>query len=449
MAYMKRITSFLIVFIILLTPYDIYGKSKEYMGEKGGKLDIAAKGAVLIEGKTGKLLYEKDSHKHLYPASTTKILTALVALENGDLEEMVAVGNEIDMIKEGSSTAGLVKGERISLVNLLRGLLIPSGNDAAYTIAVYTARRVSKDEKMDSNEAVKLFVSMMNERAKKAGAKDSNFINPHGFHDEKHYSTAYDLGVIAREAMKNKTFREIVNTQYYEMPIDMGIPSLGKGITHKWTNTNELIKEKGRYFYKYTNGIKTGHTTPAGYCLVSYAKNNGLDLIGVILNTTPSGQWRDSTALLNYGFSNYQFYKVTELGKKVRSMGVDNPSSKDNMEFFVLSNGQICELMYKGDIPGIKVDFEWDKKLFDIKKSGEKMHLKKSISKDDIIGKATYSINGKTLGEIKLIADRNIKKSKKTIYVVGCEIPTWIIFAVLGLIIVLRFSKKRPTRRRR
>lgn len=444
---MKRIISFIMLVVIFLTPFDAYGKSKNFIAKKYDKLNIAAKGAVLIEEKTEKILYEKDSHKHLYPASTTKILTALLALENGDLEEMVTVGDEIDMIKEGSSTAGLVKGERISLENLIRGLLIPSGNDAAYVIAVYTARKVAKNEKMDKSEAVDYFVAMMNERAKKAGAKDSNFVNPHGFHDERHYTTAYDLAVIAKEAMKNETFREIVSTPYYEMPIDMGMPALKKTRIHKWTNTNKLIEEKSGYYYKYANGIKTGHTTPSGYCLVSYAKNNGLDLIGVILDTTSSGEWEDSTTLLNYGFNNYEFYKITEPGKKVISISVNNSSSKKNNQFYALSNIEINKLMYKGDISTIKVDYEWSKKFFDIKKSDKKMHLKKSISKDDVIGKAVYSINGNALGKTNLIADRDIKKSKKTVYIIGCEIPTWTIVFAVGLVIALRTAKRKTNKK--
>jgi D-alanyl-D-alanine carboxypeptidase (penicillin-binding protein 5/6) len=164
----------------------------------GNSLDLAAGKAILIDLNLGKILWQKNAQTRCYPASTTKILTALLALENCRLDEVVTVGDEANLAALSSSKAGIQYGQKLTVEQLLHCLLIPSGNDAAYVIAVHTARQMAHRPDLDEREAVNYFCRIMNKRARELGAVNSNFVNPDGFQHVEHYSTAYDLSLIAR-----------------------------------------------------------------------------------------------------------------------------------------------------------------------------------------------------------------------------------------------------------
>jgi D-alanyl-D-alanine carboxypeptidase (penicillin-binding protein 5/6) len=180
------------------------------------KVVVNAKGAVLIEQESGKILFEKSGNERMYPASTTKILTALVAIENGNLNEVITVGDEVRLIEPDGSRAWLRIGEKIKLSDLIMGLMLPSGNDAAYTIAINIGKIIGNNPSMNREDAIKIFINKMNERAREIGANNSNFINPNGFHDIEHYSTPYDLALIAKEAFKYEFFKQVVKTYTYK-----------------------------------------------------------------------------------------------------------------------------------------------------------------------------------------------------------------------------------------
>ena len=239
-------------------------------------LDVSAKGAVLIESRTGKVLYAKNAHEKLPMASTTKIMTALLAIENGNLNDIV----ETDASAYGTegSSIYLDYEEKISLKDLLYGLMLSSGNDAAVAIAVHIGKGTNK------------FAEMMNARAKSIGALNTNFVTPNGLHDENHYTTAYDLARITAVAMKSPVFREIVSTQYYRAETG------AKPRTFK--NKNKILWE-----YDGGSGVKTGYTKIAGKCLVFSAERNGMEVIGVVLNCP--GMFDDAKAMMNYAFENY------------------------------------------------------------------------------------------------------------------------------------------------
>jgi D-alanyl-D-alanine carboxypeptidase (penicillin-binding protein 5/6) len=243
----------------------------------------------------------------LYPASTTKILTALVTLENEDLDDVVAVGDEIALLRPDASKAGLQVGQEVTVRELLYALMLPSGNDAAYTLAVEVARETS-GESMNSKEALSFFAAMMNQRAMELGAKNSHFENPDGYHSPEHYSTAYDMALIARAAMQNNFFRQVVQTPAYQGHS----VSDSQGREIMWANTNRLLNENDPFYYSGATGIKTGHTTQAGYCLVASASRRDTNLIAVVLNSTATGVWAESARLLDYGFSQAQTAPAAE-----------------------------------------------------------------------------------------------------------------------------------------
>lgn len=276
---------------------------------------LTARSAILIDGSTGRILFAKNPTSRSFPASTAKILTALVALEKAKPEEVVVVGKEIRLVPRDSSKAGLRVGDRIRLKDLIGGMMLPSGNDAAYALAVHTSRSRTSARDLSTRQAIDRFVRWMNERAARIGAVHSRFSTPDGYHDPNQITTALDLALIAREAMTIPLFREIAGASFYSAslfaPPDSGrirTVNAGRPISPEegrrlWENRNKLLDTSGPYYYPGAGGIKTGHTIEAGYCLVSSARRNGRELIAVVLDSSETGVWTDSIALLNFGFS--------------------------------------------------------------------------------------------------------------------------------------------------
>ena len=259
-----------------------------------------AKGAVLLDADTNKILYEKDANAKMPMASTTKVMTAILAIENLDLDKIVTVDERAYAV-EGSSMY-LEKGEKISVKNLLYGLMLTSGNDAAIELSILVSGSPEK------------FAELMNEKAREIGANNTNFVNPNGLPAKNHYTTAYDLAIIASYAMKNETFRQIVSTEYIKIPWD------GKA----W---DRVLKNKNKILWQYEggNGIKTGYTDAAGRCLVSSAKRDGMQLICVVLNCPD--MFGDSMSILDYGFKNYERLKVFSSGQEIGDVKVNEGTS--------------------------------------------------------------------------------------------------------------------------
>ncbi len=252
---------------------------------------IGASSAILVDAKTGQILYEKNSHEQRSMASTTKIMTGIITLERANLNEEVTVSNHASEV--GESELFLQPGEKMRIKDLLYGLLLRSGNDVAVALAEHLG------------DSIEGFAELMNRKASSIGANNTHFTNPHGLYDPKHYSTAYDLALIARYGLNDKILAEIVATKEYE--ISRSSPKL----LRKIKNYNKLLWE-----YPYSTGIKTGHIRQAGYCLVSSANKNGVELVAVVLNSPDSDTcFDDSRYLLEYGFDQFKIEKVIKQGK--------------------------------------------------------------------------------------------------------------------------------------
>lgn len=250
--------------------------------------------AVLIDENTEEVIFAKNEHKRLYPASTTKLLTALVVLDKTSIEEKVTVGEEVFLSTENEARAGLFEGQVQSIEELLAAMLLQSGNDAARTLAVYTAQK-ENGRPVSTLEGIQYFAQLMNEKAREIGANKSHFVNPHGLHDLNHYSTAWDLALIAKAARSNKEIEKIVSQEAFFTQ------------THTYTNRNQLLNHDSEYFYADATGLKTGFTDQAGYCLVSSAERSGHGLIAVVMNSGKETRWSDSISLLDYGFGKMKF----------------------------------------------------------------------------------------------------------------------------------------------
>jgi D-alanyl-D-alanine carboxypeptidase (penicillin-binding protein 5/6) len=249
---------------------------------------VSCEAAVLLEWQTGTVLYSKNAFRRMYPASITKMMTALLALENGRLEDLVTVSRTA--AGEPGSSMHLRAGDVFSLEDLLFGLMLGSGNDAAWAIAEHIGGTAER------------FFDMMNRRAREIGAINTRFTNPHGLTDPNHYTTAFDLALIARTCLKHPYFKHLVATK------ERDVIDAREETRLRLANTNRLL-----WAYLGADGVKTGTTESAGQCLVASATRDGMRLLAVVLNSYD--RWEDAARLLDYGFANYRVALVARAGE--------------------------------------------------------------------------------------------------------------------------------------
>jgi D-alanyl-D-alanine carboxypeptidase (penicillin-binding protein 5/6) len=249
---------------------------------------------VMVYNKTAnQIIFEKNVDTICYPASMTKLLTAVVALEYISPETIFTVGSELDLVSSGSSLAYLGRGERISLNDLLYGLMLPSGNDAGYTIAVNVARTVSGDSTLSDKEAVEYFASLMNQVAQKIGMVNSHFVVPDGFHDAQHYVTARDMIKLLLYTDNYPIIKQVTSTYKYEVTVESGQDYI-------WLNSNKLIDSTSEFYYEGVSTGKTGFHDDAGHCIAFTCEKNGIELYIVIMDSqTAIYRNRDALNLLN------------------------------------------------------------------------------------------------------------------------------------------------------
>lgn len=259
--------------------------------------EVVSASAIVMEANTGTVLYEKNIHDVHYPASITKIMTTLLALENSQMDEVVTFSHDSVYNTEGSGIARDV-GEEMTMEQCLYGVMLASANECAYAVAEHTAGDIGS------------FINMMNERAAALGCQDTHFNNCNGLPDEQHYTSAYDMALIAREAYKNETFRIICGTKTYTIPF-----------TNKHTDEETYLQnhhqmlyplKTTKYLYDYCTGGKTGYTSVANNTLVTYAEKDGMTLICVVLDAPSAAHYEDTRALFDFCFDNFKILNVSE-----------------------------------------------------------------------------------------------------------------------------------------
>ncbi len=366
---------------------------------------VGAKSAVLVDVGTGQVLYQVAAHERRPVASTTKIMTALIALESAHLDDWVVVSADATQVEP--SVLDLKPGEQVRLQDLLAGLLLKSANDAAVAIAEHVSGSVEK------------FSERMNERARELGARDTHFVNPHGLYDPNHYSSAYDLALITREALKHPRFRELVGTKAAEVfrPYTVG--------TETVENHNRLLWETD-----YVDGVKTGYVSKAGQCIVASATKDEWQLLAVLLDSPD--KYGEALQLLNYGFSTFQRKVYARKGDVLDRVPVERGRSRQ------------VEAVCAEALAGVTGPGMPDGGRLELKRK----RLVAPVAKGAAVGEAQLVVGGKVVARSPLVASAPVPVS----WLAVCWAWGWRTLAALAaLAVTVRVSAKgiKAYRRRR
>ena len=358
--------------------------------ENVNDLSIYSPNCILMEASTGRILYAKDAQEVVFPASTTKIMTAILTLENCELTDIATVSHDaIFSVPASYSHASLKEGEELTIEQLLNVLLIPSANDAANVLAEHISGSVDD------------FAVLMNEKAKEIGCLNTHFVNPNGVHNEEHTTTAYDLALMGRYAMQNSTFRSIVKKTRYTLPATNKYDKTDR----IFNTTNDLLREnnstaKDNYYYEYATGIKTGYTTDAGSCIVASAKKDNMEIIAVVLGggTTKDGLSErnlDCITLFDYAFENYSMQTVQEKNNVLEEITVRGATS-DTRKLNVLVKDDIAILLSSEEnTQNLEPEITY------------RDNLKAPLSANEVIGKITYQV-GDEIYSSDLLAETSV-----------------------------------------
>ena len=376
--------------------------------------EISAESAILIDSSSEKVLYSKNESEKMYPASTTKILTAILTIENCNLDDVVTVPYEaIASIPSGYSVAALQAGEQLTVEQLLKVMLVHSANDAANVLAYHVSGSIDA------------FSNLMNQKVAELGLTNTHFTNPSGMHDENHYTTAYDLAIMMKYCMKNNTFRTLSGLKYCT------IPATNKYDERVFNTTNELLIYDSRevssnYYYKYAIAGKTGYTTQAKNCLVSVSNKDDLELICVVLSVglypnNLSAKFIDTKSLFDYGYNHYTIRKLREKSAIATQIEVSN-GTKETRNLDLLISDDITVLIPQDDL---ETEFSPEIQIAD--------NLLAPISQGQIIGKITYNINGIEYSS-DLTASHSVEKSGFLTKIVQILLIILILFFLYKLL---------------
>lgn len=388
--------------------------------------------AVLMDLKSGRYLYAKNGDRRLYPASTTKIMTGILALELGNMSDTVTASYQaLESITLEDSHMGILIGEELTMEQLVTGMMVYSANDAANVIAIHIAGSIEN------------FVNLMNQKAQELGMLNTHFTNACGIHDDNHYTSASDLAILTKYAMQNEKFKEIVR-----MPIYKIAP------TNKYTserilvNTNLFLgtSRSTYYYYPPAIGVKTGHTSKAGYCLVSAATYNNNDLLAVVMNCQNTDEkehaysYIDSKSMFDFGFDNYLYQQVALPGENISQAAVYE--AKDNTVLNLAVEQEVAALLpsaldnTQDIVPNINIPDT----------------LAAPIKQGDVVGTVSYTYKGTAIGTTNLIAANDVDRNELLhichIIIKVITSPFFYIPAILIIIVAVISINQRKKRKR-
>lgn len=364
--------------------------------------EITANSVAVIDCIDGKILYSKNMDERLYPASLTKVLTAIIVVENCDMkQEITMTQSAINNVKSGYLTSNIKPGEVFTVEELLNVLLISSCNDVANVLA---------ENICDTEEE---FIQKMNQKAREIGCTNSNFVNSCGEHDTNHYSTTRDMALIGKYAMQYDVIKEAVNKISYRLRST----DIYTKDDRLYETSNEMILSGSKNYCKYAEGIKTGFTTPAGNCLMVYTKKDDMPLVTVVMKaTTSDSRYEDARKAFEYAYANNTIRKIVSQGTNLQTLSIKK-ATEDTKKLNAIVSKDIFAVVKDENL---KTNIEPEIIINN--------NLKAPIEKGTIIGKVTYEIEGKKYSE-ELVAETEVKKSKSNIF-----------FIVLFIIIILFFG---------
>ena len=400
------------------------------------KIEVDANAAMLVDQASGQVLYAKNERERAYPASITKLMTALLVAEHGGLSDTVTVtASALENLSAAGSTVGLKVGEQISVDNLLVCLLVASANEAANILGEHVAGSVDA------------FIEKMNERAKELGCVNTHFVNAHGLHDENHYTCAYDVYLIAREILKHTRLTEIVAMQ------KATIPATNLEDERLFFSTNSMLSpyKERTYLYKYTTGIKTGHTSQAGLCLAASAAKGDTTLLSVVLGAkngpnNEKGHFIETRKLFEWGFANFKTATILNSSSPTGEVTVRLAWDRDHV---IASPKSDFSCLVPTDYDESKLEIRTDLP----------QSLNAPIEKGAALGSATLVYDGAELGKVDLIAADAVERSQ-ILYLWDIvtrifQSPiTKVVFAgllvliILYIIFMIQYNRRRRSSRR-
>lgn len=376
---LKKLT--LILFLTLITVFSMPMNTFAYV-DWPENVNVLSEGAILMDADSGAVIYGKNMHEHYYPASITKLLTALIVVENCNLDDTVTFSkNAVYNVEPGSSSAGIDAGDTLTVRDCLYAMLLQSANEAANALAEHTAG------------SIEAFAKMMNDKAASLGCKDSHFANPSGLNNPEHYTSAYDYALISRAAFKNPTVTEIDSATYYNLPPTSRVPT-GQTL---YSHHSMLRKNSGNYYQNAICG-KTGYTTLAGNTLVTYARTDKIGLITVVLNGNKT-HYVDTQSLLDFGFANFKNVKLksSDIGTNFKS----NLALIPNFNEYTIEPDDNASITLPNDADVSEVESAMD---FEQSESP----TANSLCKID------YKYNGRPVGSVDIIAKKNASYEANT-----------------------------------
>lgn len=418
-----------LILIMIFVAFQVANATNEITADEvtvNETLSAKSSNVILLDMNTGSVLYEKNSKDKIFPAEITEIMTAVIVLENENLEKLFEAGETaLSNISEGDSKMGIVTGERLSVRQLLHGMLLASASDAANVLAHGVGGSVGE------------FVDLMNKKAKKLGMKNTNFTNPTGEHDERHYSTTEDMAILSRYAMSIPEFREIVKTQSYTIT-----PTEKSKNERKIINRNHFASSllRADYYYKYSTGIKTGYTIQAKSCIAASAKKGNVELLCLIFGANTEDNvaisFVDCKNMFDFVFNNYSSIKIVSANKIVAQTKLINSRRTKKV---ILKAAKDLDALKDKKINETEITF----------KDYYPKEVSAPIEKNQEIGKREYFLNGNSVGTVMLVADKNYKFDPITYFInklIAFLKSPWLLVAII-LIIALLILKERHRRK--
>lgn len=433
---MKQGLSLLLVICLLTTlPWKSFGATvTSNPSSTSDAPAIQSESAILIDGKTGEILYEKNANEKHFPASITKLMTALLAIENLKPTDVISFSQEaINSMEWNSSRIGFYVGEQVTADQALHGLLLMSGNDAANGIA----------EKISGS--LDQFAVKMTARAKELGAKNTNFINAHGLHDANHYTTAYDMALITKALYTNDYFEDIMMTTTYQ------IPATNKTQETRYLSQDHRLLNKLRDSKMYRTDViggKTGFTDQARHTLVTIARRGEIDLITVVMKGEKQGVYQDTNALLDFGFNNYQPLTLHQPGDVLLSLPIYSIKSGK------LYEAGTCDISVTESLSVLAPKSLKSRELQTSLDLPEYLDL--GIKEGTQLGKISYMNNNKLIAENQLIVSKvhfkpspqKVTSPSPTAQPVMLQISSWVLGVIAILLCLILYLAKRPRKKK-